>query len=123
MLRSVTQTLAPSVANRIAMASPIPEPAPVTMATCPSKRAIGSDPFACARWPFYIEAHKLLRLAERGGPRQPELGSWAAQEGALAFGEIDPVGRGGGGHGCQQRAAGYGSPVDEKRRVAGRRSR
>jgi hypothetical protein len=35
---SLAMTFAPSLANRMAVARPIPEPAPVTMTTCRSNR-------------------------------------------------------------------------------------
>src|SRR4051812_48963440 len=55
---SLTSTWAPSTANRTAVARPMPEPAPVTMATLPPSRVIASSiRFAAMTTPTFADRY------------------------------------------------------------------
>ena len=67
VLRSSTATAAPSAASRTLMASPIPEPPPVTTATLPLKAPDASAGAGVAHWIGSSPA-KVVRCMSRGEP-------------------------------------------------------
>src|SRR5438034_320341 len=66
---SLTSTLQPSCAKRLAMPSPKPEPAPVTMATLFSNRMCSSDSFLEKLWERRPAAN--VRMLFRGEDAAP----------------------------------------------------